>query len=256
MSLVLRKRSGSDDLDAPPAKKSLIVKLSFTLMSFVDALDAAARYNKDVFPTYTFEHSWKCRMVILSCLSAKYKKLDEVIKAQDEAIDRCRDVIAVLDRVIRNVDTLPPGRLGNRLPVRAVEMLSDIMSTVNTVNRREKEAQQKIAKTAEMTRVVANAAKMMLAESEKRYILPFFITPVALKGCGVEIGHLTGIAATQRTTRTCAARLALEHMWVTGAIERWFNADTADVDEVLAVDIRSLFETIGWDTHARAPLPI
>ncbi|KAF7928325.1 hypothetical protein BELL_0020g00060 [Botrytis elliptica] len=249
MSSINIKRSGSDNLDAPPAKKSLIIKFPVAHMSLVDAVDIAARYNKTLFAKHSQEESWKARMSILSAFSAKYKKLDKVIKAQDLAIEQSKAVIAVLDRLIQNFDTLPSRRICELLsgsfveitPGRAIETLATIQQSFNAVNIDEQCAQKQIIKNAEKTRVVANAAKMMLADREKRYLLPYFVTPIASRGCGVEIGNYTGLAATQRTTRTWAAKFAMEEMFRLGEIDRWWEADTAEVSGVMAIDIGSLF---------------
>ncbi|KAF5870069.1 uncharacterized protein Bfra_010216 [Botrytis fragariae] len=75
MSSIRIKRSGSDILNAPPAKKTLVIKFPVGRMSLVDAVDIAARYNGTLFAKHTQEESWKARMTILSAFSAKYKKL-------------------------------------------------------------------------------------------------------------------------------------------------------------------------------------
>ncbi|TGO65327.1 hypothetical protein BCON_0003g01070 [Botryotinia convoluta] len=249
MSSIRIKRSRSDILDAPPAKKSLVIKFPVAHMSLVDAVDIAARYNGTLFAKHTQEESWKARMTILSAFSAKYKKLDKVIEAQDLAIEQSKAVIAALDRLIQNFDTLPsrrirellPGSSVEMLPGRAIEILATILQSFNAVNSHEQDAQKQIIKNAEKTRVVANAAKMMLADREKRYLLPYFVTPIASRGCGVEIDNYTGLAATQRTTRTWAAKFAMEEMFRAGEIDRWWEADTAEVAGVMAIDIGSLF---------------
>ncbi|TGO24495.1 hypothetical protein BPAE_0101g00130 [Botrytis paeoniae] len=249
MSSIGVKQSGSDILDAPPAKKSLVIKFPVAHLSLVDAVDIAARYNGTLLAKHTQEESWKARMTILSTFSAKYKKLDKVIEAQDLAIEQSKAVIAALDRLIQTFDTLPSRRIGallsgssvEMLPGRAIEMLATILQSFNAVNNHEQDAQKQIIKNAEKTRVVANAAKMMLADREKRYLLPYFVTPVASRGCDVEIGNYTGFAATQRTTRTWAAKFAMEEMFRTGEIDRWWEADTAEVAGVMAIDIGSLF---------------
>ncbi|KAM0133275.1 hypothetical protein ACHAO1_006374 [Botrytis cinerea] len=229
MSSILIKRSGSENLDTPPAKRSLIIKLPLARVSLVDAVDIAARYNGALFAKHTQEESRKARMTILSAFSTKYKKLDRVIEVQDLAIEQSKAVIAALDRSVE------------MLPGRAVEMLATILQSFNAVNSHEQDAQKQIIKNAEKIRVVANAAKMMLADREKRYLLPYFVTPIVSRGCGVEIGNYTGLAATQRTTRTWAAKFAMEEMFRTGEIDRLWEADTAEVAGVMAVDIGSLF---------------
>ncbi|KAM0159595.1 hypothetical protein ACHAQE_005049 [Botrytis cinerea] len=206
-------------------------------MSLVDAVYISARYNGALFAKHTQEESRKARMTIL------------VMEAQDLAIEQSKAVIAALDRLIQNFDTLPcrriwellPGSSVEILPGRAVEMLATILQSFNAVNSHEQDAQKQIIKNAEKTRVVANAAKMMLADREKRYLLPYFVTPIASRGCGVEIGSYTGLAATQRTTRTWTAKFAMEEMFRTGEIDRWWDADTVEVAGVMAVDIGSLF---------------
>ncbi|ATZ55184.1 hypothetical protein BCIN_11g04670 [Botrytis cinerea B05.10] len=197
MSSILIKRSGSENLDAPPAKRSLIIKLPFTRMILVDAVYISARYNGALFAKHTQEESRKARMTILSAFSNKYQKLDRVVEAQDLAIEQSKAMIAALDRLIQNFDTLPcrriwellPGSSVEMLPGRAVEMLATILQSFNAVNSHEQDAQKHIIKNAEKTRVVANAAKMMLADREKRYLLHYFVTPIASRGCGVEIGN-------------------------------------------------------------------
>lgn len=172
-----------------------------------------------------------------------------MIEAQDLAIEQSKAVIAVLARLIQNFDTLPSRRIGEllpgsfveMLPGRAIEMLATILQSFNAVNSHEQDAQKQIIKNAEKTRVVANAAKMMLADREKRYLLPYFVTSIASRRCGVEIGNYSGLAATQRTTRTWAAKFAMEEMFRTGEIDHWWEADTAEVAGVMAVDIGSLF---------------
>ncbi|QSZ29097.1 hypothetical protein DSL72_003607 [Monilinia vaccinii-corymbosi] len=240
MSSIPLRRSASGNSEAPPAKKRLTISLSFKPMSLEEACDIGAKYNKAVFSKHTVQESWKARMVILSALTAKYQQLDEVIKAQELVIDRAKAAIIVLNRVYENVENAPR-RPHGQLPVRASVMLSEILFAVNTVNSRESYAQLMLAKKAEMTRVVANAAKMMLADSEKKYLLPFFVTPTASSGCGVELGNCTGLAAIKRTTRTWAARLTMDEMWTSGAIEFWWDAETADVAELMEQPIDSLF---------------
>ncbi|RAL65213.1 hypothetical protein DID88_001319 [Monilinia fructigena] len=250
MSLIPLRRSGSENQEAPPAKKRLTISLSFKPMSLEEACDIGAKYNKTVFAKHTVQESWKARMVILSALSAKYKKLDEVIEAQDLVVDRAKAAILALNRVYENVQNAPPRPRG-QLPVRASVMLFEILSAVNAVNLHEVHAQIMLAKNAEMTRVVANASKMMLADSEKKYLLPFFVTPTASSGCGVELGNCTGLAATKRTTRTWAARLSMEEMWSSGAIEFWWDAETADVTELMGLSIDSLFHKFNMhEAHA------
>ncbi|KAA8567151.1 hypothetical protein MFRU_007g02450 [Monilinia fructicola] len=246
MSLIRRRQSGSENSEAPPAKKRLTISLSFKPMSLEEACDIGSRYNGAVFAKHTVQESWKARMVILSALSAKYKQLDEVIAAQDLVIDRAKAAIAALRRVYDNVSN-GPQRPRGQLPVRASVMLFEIFCAVNAINQNEADAQKNLAKTAEMTRVVANASKMMLADCEKKYLLPFFVTPTASSGCGVELGHCTGLAATRRTTRTWAARLSMEEMWTSGAIEFWWDAETADVNELMGLSIDSLFHK--FDMH-------
>ncbi|KAF7912866.1 uncharacterized protein EAF01_001887 [Botrytis porri] len=241
MSSIRLKRSGSGNLDARSAKKSLVIKFPVAHMSLVDAVDIAARYNETLFAKHTQEESLKARMTISSAFSAKYIKLDKVIEAQDLAIEQSKAVIAALDRLIQNFDTLPSRRIEALLPGSSVEMLATILQSFNAVNSHEQDAQKQIIKNAEKTRVVANAAKMMLADREKRYLLLYFVTPIASRGCGVEIGNYTGLAATQRTARTWAAKFAMEEMFRVGEIDRWWEADTAEVDGVMAIDLGSLF---------------
>ncbi|TGO42988.1 hypothetical protein BHYA_0004g01150 [Botrytis hyacinthi] len=249
MSSICIKRSGSDNLDAPPAKKSLVIKFPVAHLSLVDAVDIAARCNGALFAKHSQEESWRARVTILSAFSGKYIKLDKVIRAQDLVIEQSKAVVAALDRLIQNFDALPSTRNGGLLrgsleemvPGRAIEILATIQRSFNAVNIDEQGAQKQIIKNAEKTRVVANAAKMMLADREKRYLLPYFVTPIASRGCGVEVGNYTGLAATQRTTQTWAAKFAMEEMFRVGEIDRWWEADTAEVDGVMAIDIGSLF---------------
>ncbi|TGO08081.1 hypothetical protein BTUL_0227g00190 [Botrytis tulipae] len=249
MSSICIKRSGSDNLDAPPAKKTLVIKFPVAHMRLVDAVDIAARYNGTLFAKHSQEESLRARLTISSAFVTKYKKLDRVIEAQDLVIEQSKAVIATLDRLIQKFDALPSTRIGELLrrsfeeviPGRAIETVATVQQLFNAVNMDEQNAQKQIIKNAEKTRVVANAAKMMLADREKRYLLPYFVTSIASRGCGVEIGKYTGLAATQRTMQTWAAKFAMEEMLRVGQIDRWWEADTAEVAGVMAINIGSLF---------------
>lgn len=172
-----------------------------------------------------------------------------MIKSQDLVIEQSKAVIAALDRLIQNFDALPSTRIGELLrgsfeemiPGRAIEIVATIQQSFIAVNMDEKRAQKQILKNAEKTRVVANAAKMMLADHEKRYLLPYFVTHIASRGCGIEMGKCNGLAATQRAMQTWAAKLAMEEMLRVGEIDRWWEADTAEVTGVMAISIGSLF---------------
>ncbi|KAF7951058.1 uncharacterized protein EAE97_002609 [Botrytis byssoidea] len=248
MSSICIKRSGSDNLEAPPAKKSLVIKFPVAHMRLVDAVDIAARYNETLFAKHSQEESRRARVTIASAFVTKYKKLDKVIEAQDLVIEQSKAVIATLDRLIQKFDALPSTRIGElresleeMVPRRAIETVATIQQLFNAVNMDEQSAQKQIIKNAEKTRVVANAAKMMLADRKKRYLFPYFVTSIASRGCGVEIGKYTGLAATQRTMQTWAAKFAMEEMFRVGKIGRWWEADTAEVAGVMAIDIGSLF---------------
>ncbi|THV53985.1 hypothetical protein BGAL_0037g00290 [Botrytis galanthina] len=249
MSSIGIKRSGSDNLDAPPAKKSLVIKFPVAHMRLVDALDIAARCNETSFAKHSQEECRRARVTIESAFVTKYNKLDRVIKAQDLVIEQSKAVIAALDRLIQNFDALPSTRIGELLrgsfeemiPGRATEIVATIQQSFIAVNMDEKRAQKQILKNAEKTRVVANAAKMMLADHEKRYLLPHFVTHIASRGCGIEMGKCNDLAATRRAMQTWAAKLAMEEMLRVGEIDRWWEADTAEVTGVMAMNIGSLF---------------
>lgn len=155
-----------------------------------------------------------------------------MIKAQDLIINRAEAAVVALERASHIIsNSLPDSHA--LLPLDAQMMLRDIYAKVGTVNTREMWEQRLLAQNAEKTRVVANAAKMMLADYEVKYHLPFFVTPTAQAGCGVELGDYTGKKAIKRTTRTHTARLIMGQMDKDDTIWHWYDADKATVDDVM-----------------------
>ncbi|KAI9644885.1 hypothetical protein NHQ30_006912 [Ciborinia camelliae] len=234
MSLIHRKRSGSGSLEAPPGKKQLILSFSHTPMELKDALAAADKSKAAEFATYTYKQASTYRLVILTSLATKHKRLDEVIKTQDsllctsaEAIDKLRLMMSKASAKVQFLTNKP------KMSTEELALTVKGQKAAIEENTRMMAAQRLISRNAARARMLANAAKMIMGDHERNDLLPFFATPNSSNGCGFDFGGLPtdSDASMRRLDSTRSVKRALQRMLASGTIAHWTEVDSADIED-------------------------